>query len=258
MKRERLTWLAANPRYTRRFVIAVGRRCRTATIKDVAQEMDLHWETVKEIDKLSMQEQLDRAGPAEPTAIGIDEIAIGPGHTYRIIVSDLNSKRAIWFGGSDRKETSMDLFYAAIPPEKREKIRLVVMDMWKAFRNSARRNVPHAEIIFDKFHVIKHLGNALDTVRKNEYRRLQGESRRFIKGQKYTLLTRRENLGAEGRASLDLLFKANRRLYKAYLLKEQFGQLWTSPILRRRDCFLRNGSRRYGGSGSDRTRNSRG
>lgn len=226
MKRERLAWLAANPRYTRRFVIAVGRRCRTTTIKDVAQEMDLHWETVKEIDKLYMQEQLDRAGPAEPTAIGIDEIAIGPGHTYRIIVSDLNSKRAIWFGGSDRKETSMDLFYATISPEKRAKIRLVVMDMWKAFRNSARRNVPEAEIIFDKFHVIKHLGTALDTVRKNEYRRLQGESRRFIKGQKYTLLTRRENLGEEGRASLDLLFKANRRLYKAYLLKEQFGQLW--------------------------------
>jgi transposase len=188
--------------------------------------MDLHWQTVKEIDQLYMQEQLDRAGESEPTAIGIDEIAIGPGHTYRIIVSDLHRKRAIWFGGSDRKEASMDLFYATISPEKRAKIRLVVMDMWKAFRNSAERNVPQAEIVFDKFHVIKHLSNALDTVRKNEYHRLQGESRRFIKGQKYTLLTRRENLGEEGRASLQLLFKANRRLYKAYLLKEQFGQIW--------------------------------
>jgi transposase len=226
VKRERLSWLAANPRYTRRFVLAVGRRCRTATIKDVASEMDLHWETVKEIDKLYMQEQLDRAGPPEPTAIGVDEIAIGPGHSYRIVVSDLHRKRAIWFGGSDRTEASMDLFYASIPQEIKDRIRLVVMDMWKAFRNSAHENVPQAEIVFDKFHVVKHLGNALDTVRKSEYSRLQGESRRFIKGQKYTLLTRRENLGEEGKASLELLFKANRRLYKAYLLKEQFGQLW--------------------------------
>lgn len=226
MKRERLSWLAANPRYTRRFVLAVGRRCRTATIKDVAEEMDLHWETVKEIDKLYMQEQLDLAGTPNPTAIGIDEISIGAGHTYRIVVSDLHRKRAIWFGGTDRKEASMNLFYATLSPEKRAKIRLVVMDMWKAFRNSAQRHVPQAQIVFDKFHVITHLGKALDTVRKNEYRRLQGESRRFIKGQKYTLLTRRENLGEEGRASLQLLFKANRRLYKAYLLKEQFGQLW--------------------------------
>ena len=201
-------------------------RGRTATVKDVAQEMNLHWETVKDIDKLYMQEQLDRAGPPQPTAIGIDEIAIGPGHTYRIIVSDLHRKRAIWFGGTDRKEASMDLFYASIPLENQAAIRLVVMDMWKAFRNSARRNLPHAQIVFDKFHVMKHLGEALDTVRKNEYHRLHGESRRFIKGQKYTLLTRRENLGEEGRASLELLFKANRRLYKAYLLKEQFGQLW--------------------------------
>jgi transposase len=226
VKREHLDWLANNPRYTRRFVLAVGRRCRTATIKDVATEMDLHWETVKEIDKLYMQEQLDLAGAPKPTAIGIDEISIGEGHTYRIVVTDLHRKRAIWFGGTDRSEASMDLFYAAIPKKIKAKIRVAVMDMWKAFRNSAQKNIPKAQIVYDKFHVIKHLGEALDTVRKSEYKRLQGKSRRFIKGQKYTLLTRRENLGEEGRASLELLFKANRRLYKAYLLKEQFGQLW--------------------------------
>ena len=86
------------------------------------------------------------------------------------------------------------------------------MDMGKVFRNSARRNVPHAQIVFDKFHIIQHLGDALDAVRKSEYHRRQGTSRRFIKGQKYTLLTRRENLSQEGRVSLDSLFKANRRL----------------------------------------------
>jgi transposase len=221
-----LEWLADNPRYTRRFVRAVGRRCRICTLKDVAQEMDLHWTTVKDIDKLYMGEQLALAGPPDPEAIGIDEIAIGPHHDYRIVVSDLLRKRAIWFGGIDRSEASMDLFYQSIPQEKLGKIRLAVMDMWKAFRNSTARFAPNARIVFDKFHILKHLGDALDQVRKSEYHRLQGDQRRFIKGQKYTLLTNRENLSQEGRASLDLLFKANRRLNKAYLLKEQFGQLW--------------------------------
>jgi transposase len=226
VKRERLEWLAANPRYTRRFVRAVGRRCRTTTLKDVADEMDLHWTTVKDIDKLYMHEQLAQAGPPNPEAIGIDEISIGPGHSYRIIVSDLLRKRAIWFGGTDRSEESMDLFYSSLSLENRERIRLAVMDMWKAFRNSTARLAPRARIVFDKFHILKHLGEALDKVRKSEYARLQGEERRFIKGQKYTLLTNRENLSQEGHASLALLFKANRRLNKAYLLKEQFGQLW--------------------------------
>jgi transposase len=240
VKRERLEWLAANSRYTRRFVWAVGRRCRTATLTDVADEMDLHWTTVKDIDKLYMQEQLDQAGSPCPEAIGIDEISIGPGHSYRIIVSDLLRKRAIWFGGTDRSEASMDLFYASIPLEKREKIRLVVMDMWKAFRNSAARMVPNARIIFDKFHILRHLGTAIDKVRKSEYYRLQGENRQYIKGQKYTLLTNRKNLSQEGRASLELLFKVNRRLNKAYLLKEQFGQLWdyNQPV-EARDFFVK-------------------
>jgi transposase len=240
VKRERLDWLATNPRYTRRFVVAVGRRCRTATLKDVAHEMDLHWSTVKDVDKLYRSEQLIKAGPSEPEAIGIDEISIGPGHTYRIVVSDLLRKRAIWFGGTDRSEASMDLFFQSIPLEKRQKIRLVVMDMWKAFRNSTTRWIPQARIVFDKFHILRHLGEALDKVRKNEYYRLQGEDRRFIKGQKYTLLTNRDNLSQEGRASLALLFKANRRLNKAYLLKEQFGQLWDyqQPI-EARDFFVR-------------------
>jgi transposase len=240
VKRERLEWLAANSRYTRRFVWAVGRRCRTATLTDVAEEMDLHWTTVKDIDKLYMQEQLEQAGSPYPEAIGIDEISIGPGHSYRIIVSDLIRKRAIWFGGTDRSEASMDLFYASMSLENREKIRLAVMDMWKAFRNSTARMAPNARIIFDKFHILGHLGTAIDKVRKSEYYRLQGENRRYIKGQKYTLLTSRENLSQEGRASLELLFKVNRRLNKAYLLKEQFGQLWdyNQPV-EARDFFVK-------------------
>jgi transposase len=228
VKRERLDWLADNPHFTQRFARRVGRSCRLATVKDVAEDLRLHWHTVKDLDKAYMQKQLERAGNPAPEVIGIDELSIGPRHTYRIVVSDLLRRRPIWFGGVDRSEASLDAFYAWLGPAKSRQIRLAVMDMWKAFRTSTLKpgHAPQAQIIYDKFHVLRHLSTALDTVRKQEYARLSGVGRRFIKGQKYHLLSRWENLHPKGRAALKLLLRANRRLHKAYLLKESFGQLW--------------------------------
>lgn len=196
------------------------------TIKDAAEELNLDWHTVKELEKKYMAEQLRRIGVAAPVAIGIDEISIKKGHSYRIVVSDLGRRRPIWFGGTDRSEESMDGFYAWLGPKHSSKIKLAVMDMWKAFEKSARKNIPEAAILYDKFHVMKHLGEAMDSVRKQEYTRLAGRDRSFIKGQKYTLLSNRENLTLSGKKALKKLLSANKRLNTAYLLKESFGQLW--------------------------------
>jgi transposase len=204
----------------------VGRRCRQASIRDVAKELKLTWDTVKSLEMQYMRAQVERAGTPGPAAIGVDEIAVRKGHNYRIVVSDLVRKRPIWFGGDGRSEASMAQFYAWLGPTKTSKIRLIVMDMWKPFRNVARDKAPQAAILFDKFHIIRHLGEALDKVRKAEYARLAGNDRRFIKGQKYTLLSRHENLTLDGKRSLTLLLAANKRLNTAYVLKEAFGQLW--------------------------------
>jgi len=226
VKRERLTWLADNPFYTKRFAFFVGRRCRASTIKDVAKELHLHWGSVKELEKQYMREQLRRVGTPGPKVIGIDEISIRKGHTYRIVVSDLLRGRPIWFGGTDRSEVSLALFFNELGLKKCRGIYLAVMDMWKPFRNATLKHVPDASILFDKFHVISHLGEALDQVRKSEYARLTGKDRQFIKGQKYTLLSNHANLTLDGRRSLAKLLQANQRLNIAYLLKESFGQLW--------------------------------
>jgi len=165
VKQEKLEWLAANPFYTKRFAFFVGRRCRSMTIKDVAAETRLDWKTIKALDVQYMQEQLRRAGKPAPKVVGIDEISIRKGHTYRIVVSDLERRRPIWFGGQDRSEASRDEFYQWLGPSKSKKIRLVVMDMWKAFRHSTLKpeHAPQAAILFDKFHGLRHLGEALDT-----------------------------------------------------------------------------------------------
>jgi transposase len=226
VKQERVPFLADNPFYTKRFAFYVGRRCRASTIKDVARELHLDWHSVKELEKQYMREQLRRAGTPRPQIIGIDEVSIKKRHTYRIVVSDLVRLRPIWFGGKDRSEASMDEFFRWLGAKKSARIRLAVMDMWKPFRNSTKAHASQASVLFDKFHVMRHLGEALDKVRKSEYARLSGENRRFIKGQKYTLLSNRENLTLDGRRSLKLLLAANKRLNTAYLLKESFGQLW--------------------------------
>jgi transposase len=147
------------------------------------------------------------------------------GHDYRIVVSDLDRRRPIWVGGTGRTEADRDLFFATLGPHKTARIQLAAMDRWKPFRASLRHHAPQARVIFDKFH----LGDALDEVRRREYRRLAATDRASSRDKRYTLLSPREHLSLDGRRSLAKLLKANTRLHTAYLLKESFGQLWDYP-----------------------------
>lgn len=227
MKTEKLNWGSDNAAVSKRFMLQIGKYCRERSIKSIAEEYRMDWKTVKELDKEYMRLQLAEAGPVSPRVIGIDEISVRKGHEYRIVVSDLELRRPIWFGGIDRSEESMDMFYAWLGADKAKGIELAVMDMWKAFRNSLGKNAPQAKVLFDKFHVIKHLGDALDDVRRSEYSSMDGDNKKFIKGQRYTLLSHKENLDSKGRSSLKKLLKINKRINTAYLLKESFGELWS-------------------------------
>jgi transposase len=226
VKQEKFAFLANNPFYTKRFTFYVGKRCSTSTVKDVARELHLDRKTVNTLEKQYMREKLRRAGNPRPKTIGIDEISIRKGHTYRIVVSDLERRRPIWFGGTDRSEESLKLFYEWLGPGKTKGVRLALMDMWKPFEKATREHAPQAAILYDKFHILRHLNEAMDKIRKSEYYRLSGDDRKFIKGQKYTLLSHRENLSTDGRKALKTLLTVNKRLNTAYVLKEQFGQLW--------------------------------
>lgn len=227
VRQEQLEWLSRTSGYTKRFAYYVGKRCQSSSIKDVAKELQLDWKTVKNLEKEYLTEKLRRAGEPEPGVIGIDEISIRKGHhSYRIVVSDLEQKRPIWFGGLDRSTESMDLFYQTLNSSQKSEIRLAVMDMWKPFEKSAQKNIPHAAILYDKFHVIRHLNDALDTVRKLEFQKAQEQDKRFIKWQKYTLLSRMANLSTPGKRALTELFRVNKRLNTAYILKESFLRLW--------------------------------
>jgi len=138
----------------------------------------------------------------------------------------LEEKRPIYVGTGGRKTKDLDNFYNALGKAKSAKIELSVMDMWKAFEKSTIKNAPQSAILYDKFHIIRHLNKALDTIRKEEYKKLDKDKWKYIKGQKYVLLSKRSNLKLSAKQSLDELLSINKRLNTAYILKESFAQLW--------------------------------
>jgi len=227
VKNERLEWLAESGRFTKRFEHDIGRQCRESSISHIAQRHRLGWEQVRRMEIGYMRDIIKKHPVSKRLrAIGIDEVSIRKGHTYAIVVADLDQKRPIWLGADGRSEEDMDVFFKDIGPRRSQNIRLAVMDMWKPFRNSTKQHAPDARIIYDKFHIMKHLSEALDMVRRSEYKRVSEKERYFIKGQRYTLLSNRANLTISGKRALRLLLKANKRIHKAYLLKESFGHLW--------------------------------
>jgi len=224
-------------RFTQRFEDRIGELCREMTVVRVAELHHLGWDQVWRMELNYMRRLLERHPPSEHLrAIGIDEFSVRKGHRYRIVVADLDQRRPIWVGGEGRTEDDLHRFFGQMGPARCGTIALAVMDMWKPFRNATLKNVPDAQIIYDKFHVMRHLSDALDRVRRSEYKRVNDKERKFIKGQRYTLLSHKANLDPEGRRALRTLLKANKRLHKAYLLKESFGQLWDykNPLWARR------------------------
>ena len=227
VKRETLSMLAKSARFTQRFEDRIGQLCREMTISRVAELNNLSWDQVCRMEKSYMRRLLDQHPPSlQLRTIGVDEISIHKGHTYAVVVADLDQRRPIWLGGQGRTEQDMQLFFDTMGTERCKTIELAVMDMWKPFRKATLKHAPNAQIVYDKFHIIGHLADALDDVRRSEYKRVNEKERRFIKGQRYTLLSHKANLDIEGRRALTMLLKANKRLNKAYVLKESFGQLW--------------------------------
>jgi transposase len=123
---EYLDWLAENPRYTKRFAQQVGKLCREMNNKAVAESMNLHEHTVKKLDKIYMKALLEKHPLTIPRVMGVDEMSIGKGNSYRIIVSDIERGRPIWIGGEGRKEEDLDRFFQALGENKSKRIKLAV------------------------------------------------------------------------------------------------------------------------------------
>jgi transposase len=122
----------------------------------------------------------------------------------------------------------LDRFFAeALPSRRRRLVRAVCVDMWEPFVQSLRVHLPHARIVYDKFHVLRRASAAVDETRRAEFFRKRGEARALVRGKRWLRLRSWTHLDREDRQTLRELFALNHRLAKAYLLKEQLTQLWT-------------------------------
>jgi transposase len=201
---------------------------KEASTAAVSRRIDLSWDEVDGIMGRAVARGLARRKRSAPARIGVDETSFQRRHEYVTVVSDLEDS-AVLYVANDRKTTSLDGFYETLTPRQRERLEAVAMDMWAPYIQSTTRWVPDAEskITFDKFHVAKHLGDAVDQVRRIENRELLAEGDRTLVGSKYHWLA--NPLGMKDSlwfGSFRALRESTLRSARAWAIKEAAMTLW--------------------------------
>jgi transposase len=228
-KLEQLDWLEPNARVTKRLAENVARLCKVMPIKRVAEFYDLHWDTVKAIDKAYLARELDRVDVRGVKLLLMDEFALHKGHRYATVVADAETRQVLWVGkGRSREEVRP--FFEWLGKRRCKGIQAVGMDMTAAFEGEVREHCPQAEIVYDQFHVVAKYGKeVIDRIRVNEANRLKDDKagRELIKGAKWILLGNWKNLPDRAtKIRLNELLEANQALMTAYVLKDALKELW--------------------------------
>lgn len=195
------------------------------TIKDTSEVVHLNWKTIKDIDKFYIRKQIENLKNINSKRIGIDEVAYHKGHKYLTVVRDLDLNAVIWIGIKRKKET-LDKFFDEIGEMKSFKIELTVLDMWDPYIASIKEHCQKADTVFDKFHIIKKVNEALDKIRKKEFADATVREKLNMKRKRFIILKRNKNLSERQLERLDELMKNNETLYKSYLLKEQISDIF--------------------------------
>jgi transposase len=226
VKTEKVAQLPSKAPFSKRFEDAVGEACESAAARRVAKQVGLAASTVRSIDLRYLERWA--AGRRQPglRQLGVDEIHLGKKQKFLTVASNLESGEPLWFGRERKKETLDEFFQEELSDRQRRRIEAACVDMWEPYRQSIEQWAPDCRIVYDKFHVMQHANRAVDEVRRAEFFRKGGRMRGLVKGKRWLLLTRWVNLTAGKRRQLNELFTLNRRLLKAYLLKESLDRLW--------------------------------
>jgi transposase len=223
---ERVPLLPSKAPYSKRFEDAVGLACESAAARQVARRFELAPSTVRAIDLRYLERW--QAGRRKPVLrqIGVDENHLGKKTKFVTVVSDLETGEPIWMGRERKQETLDAFFKQELSAFRRGRIEAACVDMWEPYTNSIREYCPNCKIVYDRFHIMQHANDAVDEVRRAEFFRKKGELREVVKGKRWLLLTRWKNLELSKKRLLNELFALNRKLFKAYVLKESLEHLW--------------------------------
>ena len=225
---EQMPWAAGKRRLTKALAVTIATWARQLTWQQVARLFGCSWGTVASAVAYVVDFGLSRRDLSEVTHIGIDEISRQKGHVYLTNVYDLKTGTLIW-SGEGRSIESLEAFFSFFGPERTRQLIGICCDMWPAFINAVKAKAPQATLVFDKFHIVRKLTEAVDTVRRQEINEKGKEHKKLVAGSRYIWLKNPWNLTDGQKASLSTLEKLNLTIHRAYLLKESFRDFWQSP-----------------------------
>ncbi|MGH6692789.1 MAG: ISL3 family transposase [Gammaproteobacteria bacterium] len=224
---ELVPWARLRARVTHQFETEILTRARDSSIAGVCRQLGVHWTTVMRLIRQWVEESAAKHFRRSLRRIGVDEVSYGRGQLkYLTIVWDHDRGRVVWIGEGREKDT-LDAFFAKLGPRRCRRLACITMDMAKGYIAAAKASAPQADVVFDRFHIERHLHWAVDEVRKREFWRKRGRLRDAVRGKRFLLLRRRRRLHWRHRPALDALLALNRRLNRAYVLKEQFEHVWS-------------------------------
>ena len=224
IKQLRVPWAEDGSRFTALFEALAIDWMKQASISAVAARLHLTWDEAAGIQNRAVRRGLARR-QAEPVRyLGIDETSFQRRHRYVSVVCDLEKSRVLYVA-DDRKRESLDGFWEGMTPEQLRAVEGVAMDMWEPYIGAVTESIPRGreKIVFDKFHIAKHLNGAVDKVRRCEHRGLRAEGKNWLRGTKHDWLRNpnRFSLG-EWRGFLRLARRSDLKTARAWSLKEEF------------------------------------
>jgi transposase len=223
---EVVPWAEPWARVTTALANAVSVLARELSWRGTARQYGLNWKSVATIVQRAVQYgRRHRKRPPVHT-IGIDEVSRRKGQVYLTVVYDLERRVLLWVG-EDRTEDAVRKFFTEeLGPRRCATLQVVCMDMWAAYATLVRTHASKAQILFDRFHIVKHLNEAVEDVRRSEMRRLSANAKGPFKRSRWLLLKNPWNLTSDQRERLSTLVRWNVPIVRAYYLKESFQLFW--------------------------------
>jgi transposase len=230
----------ADPRrsYTRAFERYALELSRCMTIQDVARHLQVGWDMIKDIQKRDLHRRFRKPRLRKLKQIAIDEIAIGAGHRYLTVVLNLETG-AVVFVGDGKGAEALEPFWKRLRAS-RAKVEAVATDMSAAYIEAVTRCLPDAVLVFDRFHVMKLVNDKLANLRRQLYAQATAEHKQVLKGVRWLLMKRPENLDEQRneRERLEATLRLNAPLATAYYLKEELSEFWEQDDEEQATTFL--------------------
>lgn len=219
---EDIEFVDEHQRQTNRFNEFLFALCDRMTIADSSELMNVDWKCAYRLDQKILTRLKEQTALPELSAIGVDEISFEKYHKYFTVVYDLAHDHGVLFVAEGRSADSLSAFFESLAPEQRKKIQVVCTDTWDPYIKSIRTHVPHAVIVFDRFHLKKQLNHCIDQLRRSMVAQASKEQKKILKNKRWVLLKNQNHHTQKDKQSLEELKIFNKPLYEAYLVKEQF------------------------------------